>query len=144
MARQRTSGARMPRQANTGTADDEQEAAMTDDARYEEARRRVQAKKAFFAHAAVFVLLNVVFLIVAGWSWLWVTLFWGLGLALQAFSTFFSSSDWFKGWEERQIQKELARDGSSTATAPLAPPPAAPAAPPAAAPPTSEADTTQS
>jgi hypothetical protein len=143
MARQRTSGARMPRQASTGTAVDEQEAAMTDDARYEEARRRVQAKKAFFAHAAVFVLLNLVFLIVAGWSWLWVTLFWGLGLALHAFSTFFSSSDWFKGWEERQIQKELARDGGRTTTAPLAPPAAPPPAP-SAAPPTSEADTTQS
>jgi hypothetical protein len=106
---------------------------MADDARYEEARRRVQAKKAFFVHAFVYVVINVVFLIVAGWSWLWVSLFWGIGLAAQAYTTFFAGSDWIKGWEDRQIQKELARDGSGTAATP----------PTAPAPPASESDTTQ-
>ena len=110
---------------------------MADDAtrddRYEAARQRVQQKKSFYAHALAFIVINIVFLIVAGWSWLWVTLFWGIGLAVHAYRVFFADSDWLKRWEERAIEKELHRGEPKPET----PPPAA-AAPAPAPPPSTE------
>ena len=82
----------------------------TTDPRYDEARQRVEAKMGFFSHLAVFVLINVVFLIVAGTDWLWVTLFWGIGLVLHAWQVFFSESGAVAAWKEKQIQKELGKD----------------------------------
>ena len=102
----------------------------THDERYEAARQRVQEKKGFFAHAFTFLVINIVFLIVAGWSWLWVTLFWGIGLAVHAYRVFFADSDWLKRWEERAIEKELHR-GEPKPETPAPPPAAAPPAPPA-------------
>jgi hypothetical protein len=83
--------------------------ADTSDERYEEARKRVEAKMGFFSHLAVFAVINIVFLIVAGVDWLWVTLFWGIGLALHAWQVFFSDSGAIAAWKERQIDKELGR-----------------------------------
>jgi hypothetical protein len=79
------------------------------DERYEAARQRVEARVGFFGHLAVFAVVNIVFLIVAGADWLWVTLFWGIGLALHAWRVFFSGSEKLADWKERQIQKELGR-----------------------------------
>ena len=115
------------------TDDAQVESPRTDDERLADARKRVAAKKAFFGHAFVFLVINVVGLIAAGEDWLWVTLFWGIGLAFQAFSVFFQDSGWLKQWEHKEIQKELAKDSPA--------PPPAPAAP---APPTPAADETQS
>ena len=98
------------------------------DERYEQARQRVEAKMGFFSHLAVYVLVNVVFLIIAGSDWLWVTLFWGIGLALHAWQVFFAGSGRIAAWKEQQIQKELQR----TEAAPAAPADAA-AAPEASA-----------
>jgi hypothetical protein len=94
-------------QPNHGGEDDM--AADTTDERYDEARKRVEAKMGFFSHLAVFAVINIVFLIVAGADWLWVTLFWGIGLALHAWQVFFSDSGTMAAWKERQIQKELGR-----------------------------------
>lgn len=82
----------------------------TDDERYERARRKVESKMAFFGHLAVFVIINLIFVIIAGEDWLWVTLFWGIGLAVQGFNTFFGDSDALNAWKERQIEKEMQRD----------------------------------
>ncbi len=95
------------------------------DDRYLEAKRRVETRAGFLIHAAVFAVINVVFLLIVGWDWLWVTVFWGIGLAVQAFATFGSTSQWARDWKERQIQKELARgqggpDGPPTQ--PMTPP----------------------
>lgn len=84
-------------------------AADTTDDRYEQARRRVEAKMGFFSHLVVFAVINIVFLIVAGTDWLWVTLFWGIGLVLHAWQVFFSESGAVAEWKEKQIQKELGR-----------------------------------
>jgi hypothetical protein len=83
--------------------------APSGDEKYDRARQKVEAKIGFFTHLAVFVVINVVFLIVAGEDWLWVTLFWGLGLALHGFGVFFGDSDVIERWKERQIQKEMGR-----------------------------------
>lgn len=85
---------------------------MTADAgneRYEQARQRVEAKMGFFTNLAIFVIINVIFLFVAGWDWLWVTLFWGIGIVFHAWSVFFRDSGKVADWKERQIQKELGR-----------------------------------
>lgn len=79
------------------------------DDQYDVARRRVEAKIGFLGHLAVFAVINIVFLIVAGTDWLWVTLFWGMGLAIHGFGVFFQDSSTISDWKERQIQKELDR-----------------------------------
>jgi 2TM domain len=103
---------------------------MTADAsneRYEQARQRVEAKMGFFTNLAIFVVINVVFLFVAGWDWLWVTLFWGIGIAFHAWSVFFRDSGKVADWKERQIQKELGR--ADQPTEPPKPTPASSEAP---------------
>jgi 2TM domain len=106
-------------------------AADTSDEQYERARQRVEAKMGFFSHLAVFVVVNVVFLIVAGTDWLWVTLFWGIGLVLHGWRVFFTDSAALADWKERQIQKELGRGKAEAAAPPAsAPEPTAPAEPP--------------
>jgi hypothetical protein len=104
------------------------------DEQYQEAKRRVEAKKGFYVHAFFFVVLNTIFLIAIGWDFLWATVFWGLGLVLHGASVFFSGSDWVKRWEHRAIEKELGRKAGDTTSsgAPPPPPPAPPTSPPAA------------
>jgi hypothetical protein len=109
--------------------------AVERDEEYEEAKRRVEARKGFYVHAFFFVVLNVIFLATVGWDFLWATVFWGAGLALHGVSVFFSASDWVKRWEQRAIQREVERQrggaraktaqtgGSGGATPPLPPPP---------------------
>jgi len=96
------------------------------DEHYQEAKRRVEAKKGFYIHAFFFVLLNVIFLAAVGWDFLWATVFWGLGLVLHGVSVFFSASDWVKRWEHRAIQKELDRQKGSAGTSAVPPPPPSP------------------
>jgi hypothetical protein len=93
------------------------------DDRYQEAKRRVEAKKGFYVHAFFFVVLNAIFLAVVGWDFLWATVFWGLGLVLHGASVFFSGSDWVKRWEHRAIQKELDRQSGSSSGGNAPPPP---------------------
>jgi len=104
--------------------------AVEQDEQYQEAKRRVEAKKGFYIHAFFFVFLNVILLAVVGWGFLWATVFWGLGLALHGFSVFFSASDWVSRWEHRAVQKELDRQKGAAGTSAVPPPPP-PGAPPA-------------
>jgi hypothetical protein len=90
---------------------------------YQEAKRRVEAKKGFYVHAFFFVVLNVIFLAAVGWDFLWATVFWGLGLVLHGASVFFSGSDWVKRWEHRAIQKEIDRQSGSSSGGNTTPPP---------------------
>src|SRR5262249_56618423 len=79
------------------------------DDRYQEAKRRVEAKKGFYVHAVFFVVLNAIFLAALRRDFLWATVFWGLGLVLHRASVFFSGGDWMKRWEHRPIPKGLDR-----------------------------------
>lgn len=107
------------------------------DEQYQEAKRRVEARKGFYIHAFFFALINIILLAVVGWDFLWATVFWGLGLVLHGASVFFSASDWVKSWEHRAIQKELERQRGAARgttgtrrTPPPSPPPAADATQP--------------
>ena len=93
------------------------------DERYQEAKRRVDAKKGFYVHAFFFVVVNAILLGVVGWDFLWATAFWGLGLVLHGASVFFSGSDWVKRWEHRAIQKELDRQSGASPSGGTPPPP---------------------
>jgi len=112
------------------------------DERYQEAKRRVDAKKGFYVHAFFFVVLNAIFLAAIGWVFLWATVFWGLGLVLHGASVFFTGSDWVKRWEHRAIEKELGRqagDSTSSSTSSGAQPPPPPPPPPPTSPPAADA-----
>jgi 2TM domain len=115
------------------------------DEQYQEAKRRVEARKGFYVHAFFFGLINIICLAVVGWDFLWATVFWGLGLVLHGASVFFSASDWVKSWEHRAIQKELARQRGAAPTTgtrrtpPTTPPPAADATQPNPTPPRADA-----
>jgi 2TM domain len=106
------------------------------DEKYQEAKRRVEAKKGFYVHAFFFVVLNAILLAVVGWDFLWATVFWGLGLVLHGASVFFSGSDWVQRWEHRAIQKELGRQRGAPSQSSEPPPPPPPPPPPSPPPPT--------
>lgn len=97
--------------------------AVEQDEHYQEAKRRVDAKKGFYVHAFFFVVINAIFLGVVGSDFLWATVFWGLGLVLHGVSVFFSASDWVQRWEHRAIQKEVDRQKGSAAASATPPPP---------------------
>jgi hypothetical protein len=96
------------------------EGPMADEEAYEAAKQRVEAKVGFFVHALVYVVINVIFLIIVGWDFLWATIFWGLGLAFHGFAIFFKDDPRLRNWKERAIEKEMRRGEEET------PPPPAP------------------
>jgi hypothetical protein len=82
---------------------------MAADEQYEAARQRVEARIGFAVHLAVYLVINIIFLIVVGWDFLWATVFWGLGLAAHGFGVFFRDDPRLRSWKERAIAKEMER-----------------------------------
>lgn len=74
------------------------------------AEARVEAILGFAGHLAVFLAVNLAFLIVVGLDWLWVTAFWSIGLVTHGWSVFAAQSRTVSDWKERMVQRELARD----------------------------------
>lgn len=83
--------------------------ASGDDERRRKAEERVEAKLGLVTHLVVFVAVNVAFLIVVGVDWLWVTLFWGIGLLSHAWAVLTTTSRTLRDWKEREIRRELER-----------------------------------
>ena len=78
--------------------------------RYERARKRVEALKGFYTHAAVYVLVNIglfVINLLAGGSWwfFWPLIGWGIGLAVHALNVFGSGPMLGRDWEERKTRE---------------------------------------
>ena len=78
--------------------------------RYERARKRVEALKGFYTHAAVYVLVNtglfVINLLVGGsWWFFWPLIGWGIGLAVHALNVFGSGNMLGRDWEERKTRE---------------------------------------
>lgn len=78
--------------------------------RYERARKRVEALKGFYTHAAVYVLVNTglfVINLLAGGSWwfFWPLIGWGIGLAVHALNVFGSGNMLGRDWEERKTRE---------------------------------------
>jgi hypothetical protein len=96
---------------------------MSDDpARYERARKRVEALRGFYIHLGVYVLVNaglVLLNLITSpnnlWFY-WPLLGWGIGLGAHAL-TVFGSERWFgPDWEERKIQELLDQEARQRAS----------------------------
>jgi sensor histidine kinase YesM len=81
------------------------------------AQRYVAELRSFYITLIFYALVNVgawAFNLISGtrlWAY-WITLGWGLGLAIWGARFFLRSNDWFlgHGWEERQVQLRLAKE----------------------------------
>lgn len=84
----------------------------------ERAKKRVEALKAFYIHAVVYLIVNGFILVSIYlntddfWQWghFFTLIFWGAGLAFQAFWTFFPHPFFGRQWEERQIRKYMEKE----------------------------------
>jgi hypothetical protein len=87
---------------------------MSDDEIRKLAQRRVAAKKGFFTNLATFLVINAMLFVIwmvggGGYLWfLWVAGFWGVGLLFHAFNVFLFPREG-GDWEQREIQKEMAK-----------------------------------
>ncbi len=84
---------------------------MEDDKKYEQAKKRVEAKIGFYIHLAVYVLVNGLLVAInlmrsSEVMWfIWPLSGWGIGLLFHGLSVFIFSG--FKNIKEELIQKEL-------------------------------------
>ena len=85
---------------------------MSEEAIYEEAKKRVEEKKGFYKHLVVYIVVNLILVIIwafpagRGHPWfLWVLGFWGLGVLFNYLNVFVWTS---KGSKEA-IEKEAER-----------------------------------
>jgi len=91
---------------------------MTELEEYQKARDRVQEVKGFYAHAVMFLVANVALAVLNlatfkkndGIIWfIWPLIGWGVVLVVHAISVFGIGRFPGRGWEQRQIQRELDR-----------------------------------
>ena len=83
---------------------------MTEEEMYEEAKKRVQAKRGFYKHLFAYVLVNAILVVVwafpagGGYPWfLWVIGGWGIGVVMNFIEVFV----WPKGGERTAIAREV-------------------------------------
>ena len=93
-------------------------AVVTELEEYQRARDRVQEVKGFYAHAVMFLVANAALAILNlttlkkndGAIWfIWPLIGWGVVLVVHAISVFGIGRFLGRGWEQRQIQRELDR-----------------------------------
>ena len=90
---------------------------MDEQARYDEAKKRVSEIKEFYQHLATYVVINAVLVVInlltsPQYFWfVWPLLGWGIGVALHALSVF--GGVWGKDWEERKINEIMGKDRRS-------------------------------
>jgi uncharacterized integral membrane protein len=90
-----------------------------DEIKYQEAVKRVKKIKGFYTHAAVYVVINIILLIVNvqnssegifRWENFTTPLFWGIGLAVHGFSVFVPTMILGKDWEEKKIKELMEKE----------------------------------
>ena len=83
------------------------------DESYYRAKRKLKALKGFYIHLTVFIVINVFLFIVnffttpGYWWFLFVTLFWGIGLLAHGLSVFTNRGIFSKEWEDRKIREYM-------------------------------------
>ncbi len=86
------------------------------DENYERAKRRVQQLKGFYIHLTVFIIINIFLFIVnflttpGLWWFLFVTLFWGIGLLFHGLSVFSRRGMFSKEWENGKIKEYMEKE----------------------------------
>ena len=78
---------------------------------YQQARKRVEEKKGFFTHLAVYIIVNIMLVLIwafatgGGHPWfIWALGGWGIGLLFHFLGVFVFSKR--TDWERREIEKE--------------------------------------
>ncbi len=90
---------------------------MDEQARYEEARKRVEEIRGFYHHLTAYVVVNAVLLVInmltsPGHYWFfWPLLGWGIGVAIHGLITFGGIRG--RSWEERKISEIMEKDARS-------------------------------
>ena len=83
---------------------------MSEEEIYQKARKRVEEKKSFFSHLAVYIVINAVLILIwaftsPGYPWfVWPLGGWGIGLIFHFLSVFVFSKE--TGWERNEVEKE--------------------------------------
>ena len=90
---------------------------MTNDEKYEEAKKRVKELKDFYRNLLTYVGVNILLIIInlitsPGSLWFyWVTIFWGFGILLHASKVFVLKGKFLgKGWEERKMKELMGKE----------------------------------
>ena len=87
---------------------------MSEEELYREARKRVEEKKGFYTHLAVYVVVNIMLVLIwafpsgGGYPWfLWPLGGWGIGVLFHFLGVFVFSRQ--SGWERKEVEKEVER-----------------------------------
>jgi hypothetical protein len=89
-----------------------------DDASYNRAKARVEAKLGFYRHLIIYVLVNLLLLVInllesPEYLWVkWPVFGWGIGVVAHALSVF--SPRWVGSQKEKMIQREMEREKRDT------------------------------
>jgi hypothetical protein len=88
---------------------------MADDA-YERAKKRVEEVKGFYSHLITYIVVNVFLAVInlltyPAFPWfLFVTVFWGIGLVSHGVSVYFKQGFLSKDWEEKKIKEYMEKE----------------------------------
>ena len=92
---------------------------MTNDEKYEEAKKRVKELKDFYRNLLTYVGVNILLIVInlltsPGRFWFyWVTIFWGFGILLHASKVFVLKGNFLgKGWEEKKMKELMEKGGA--------------------------------
>ena len=87
---------------------------MSEEELYQIARKRVEEKKGFFIHLAVYIIVNIMLVLIwafsadGGFPWFIFPLGgWGIGVLFHFLGVFVFSRQ--SNWEKREIEKEVER-----------------------------------
>lgn len=87
---------------------------MSEEELYREARKRVEAKKGFFIHLTVYIIINIMLVLIwafpggGGFPWfVFVLGGWGIGILFHFLEAFVFSRQ--TDWERKAIEKEVER-----------------------------------
>ncbi len=87
---------------------------MSEEEIYQVARKRVEEKKGFFVHLAVYIVVNIIIILTwafaagGGFAWFLFPLCgWGIGLIFHGLGVFVFNRQ--TDWEQREIEKEAER-----------------------------------
>jgi len=86
---------------------------MSEEEIYRQARKRVEEKKGFYVHFAVYIIVNIILVIIwaatgAGYPWFLFPLGgWGIGILFHFLGVFVFSRQ--TDWERRAVEKEAER-----------------------------------
>lgn len=85
------------------------------DPRYQRAKEQVDRLSGFYKNLGAFVVVGLILLVInivtgSPWWFFWPLIFWGLGLAFQAFTLFGPGARTGSQWQQRKIQEYMDKD----------------------------------